>query len=150
MRRRRVAAVVTVALTAAAPALAQQAGARLWPIGGAVVSTDDEGADELLGMSDRELCLDAGAYVLGVFDLGRDVPVAGGLNPSGRPEEHVASAAPGASGWSWSLFRLMRSDEPGYPAGCYELWVFGGEARLWWLDVDLEDVLASVREGGGR
>ena len=56
--RRRVAVVVTVALPAAAPALAQlkQAGARLWPIEGAVVSSDDEGADELLGMSDRGSC----------------------------------------------------------------------------------------------
>ena len=112
----------------------------LVPVLGASVSSE--------AMAEREVCLNAGGYVLGVRALDLDPeafpPVTWGILTEPESREDVAGAIlrEGGPGWGWSMFTLYAPHEEGrHLQGCYLLWIVNAEARIWRLAVDLDQAI---------
>ena len=120
----------------------------LVPVLGASVSS--EAMED--GRAEREVCLNAGGYVLGVraLDVAPEAFLAltwGILTEPGSREDVVgAILREDGPGWGWSMFTLYAPNEEGrHRQGCYLLWVVNAEARIWRLAVDLDQWVRARR-----
>ena len=146
-------AVAAVALFLTSSAVAGQQ-ASLTRIPGAWASAAGPEAFARGGLmaAQREVCLNAGVYVFGVRVVDVEPPEPqllrssltwGALfNPETGEELDAGALVRKSEGqtWGWSAFQLQEREAAGRMAqGCFVLYVFNGEARIWRLGVDLRD-----------
>ena len=141
--------VVAVVMGLLSGTMVQGQQAVLVPVLGASVSSEDGMAER--GIAEREVCLNAAGYVLGVRALDVDpeaLAVRWGIltDPGSREDVAGAILREDGPGWGWSMFTLYAPDEEGgHPQGCYLLWVVNAEARIWRLVVDLDQWVGARR-----